>query len=513
MKTKINVKLTVSLMVVWLLTFGSCSKDFLEQNPYGVLTTDSYFTTADQLSSSLNTAYKSLHSVEFDLWVLYDVGSDDAEKGGESESDQIAYQDISMSRQLAGNAFVSRFYNNLYAGIARCNLVIDKSAGITSSTARVAQMVNEAKFLRGYYYFLLCSNWGDVPLVTHFLTPSELKLAKSPASAIWQQIESDLLDATNLPTKSQWASGNVGRATSGAAWGMLGKVYMFQHKYADAEQALEKVVLSGQYSLVNDFGSIWRRTGHNNAESIFEVQHKALQTPAQGTNVVRSNQSRDLQARGWGFDMPTQDLLNEFEPGDPRIIYTFIFKGDVFPQKAAGQTYVVENSKSPTGYSGRKIFQIESLRDANIGDQGVNIRLLRYADVLLLYAEALNENGKPAQALTYLNMVRKRARNTPLTDPERISCVYNLTVTGVRLPDVTTTDKVLLSQAIWHERRCELAMESIRRYDLIRTGRFEVRLEAAKPIAQVELPKHLMLPLPQTEIDVTNGILVQNSDY
>lgn len=508
-------KIKYLTIVILLLLTVSCDKEFLNQPPYGVLTTESFYKTQGELDAALIVAYNSLQTLERNMWVLNDIGSDDAEKGGESESDNAPWQDISISRQLTGNSLVSEFWTNLYAGIANCNMVIDKSTGIKSQPELVTRCVNEAKFLRGLFYSMLAANYGDVPLITHYLNSSELNQTRKPVAEVWAQVESDLIAATNLPTKSQWGSTGIGRATSGAAYTVLGKVYMFQHKYVEAEAALANIVKSDQYSLVADYGSIFRKTGQNNAESILEIQHLA-NVPGvwEGTWSVVFQHSRDLKARGWGFNTPTQDLLKEFEPGDPRIIYTFIFVGDEFPQKD-GSSYVVANQQSPTGYSNRKIFQIEVFRDANMYDQGVNYRYLRYSDVLLLYAEALNENNKQAQALLYLNMVRARARNTPKVDPERKSCAFNLSTSGSILPDVTTTDKLLLRNAIWHERRCELGMEMTRRWDLIRTGRFKERMEIAKAARgiTVDVPKELLLPIPQSEIDASMNLLVQNPDY
>jgi hypothetical protein len=223
---------------------------------------------------------------------------------------------------------------------------------------------------------------------------------------------------------------------------------------------------------------------------------------------------RDPGAGGWGFDCPTIDLLNEFEPGDPRVIYTFMFPGDVFPIDGTN-TYTVENTASPTGYNSRKAWIPWSERAGlNALDWDINYRYMRYSEVLLLYAESLNEVNKPDSALLLLNQVRARARNTSPSDPQRISCVWDLSHVGSLLPDVTTTDQTQLRQAIWHEQRVELAIEGHRRNMLLRTGQFKVRMETAKEYAGITVePWEWLLPVPQIEIEMSNNVLTQNSGY
>jgi hypothetical protein len=260
--------------------------------------------------------------------------------------------DISYSRQKASNTWITGFWGDCYAIIARCNEVIDKSAGTRGEAADIEKIVDQARFLRAMCYYHLVTSFGDVPLVNRFLGPSELDLKRAPAADIWAQIESDLKDATNLPTVSGW--NQSGRVTSGAVLSLLGKVYLTEKKYAEANSAFYRVVSSKEYQLVPDFGYIFRHEGENCAESIFEIQHKVnISGGNLGTWNGTFRMPRDNGAGGWGFDCPTVDLYNEFEEGDPRIIYTFMFKGDVFPS-SEGQAYTVENSESPTGYNCRK---------------------------------------------------------------------------------------------------------------------------------------------------------------
>jgi len=191
-----------------------------------------------------------------------------------------------------------------------------------------------------------------------------------------------------------------------------------------------------------------------------------------------------------------------------------MFRGDVFP-KDESSNYTVKDSLSPTGYNARKAYIPFSERAGlSWSDWDINYRYMRYAEVLLLYAESLNEVKKPGAALELLNQVRARARNTSPIDPQRISCIYDLSHSGPLLPDVTTTDQSLLRQAIWHEQRVELAIEGHRRNMLLRTGQFKDRMETAKVYAGVIVePYKWLLPIPQQEIELTNNLLQQNPGY
>ncbi|MEP7111101.1 MAG: RagB/SusD family nutrient uptake outer membrane protein, partial [Ferruginibacter sp.] len=197
--------------------------------------------------------------------------------------------------------------------------------------------------------------------------------------------------------------------------------------------------------------------------------------------------------------------------GDPRAIYSITFKGDVFPNGAS--TYTVSNPNSASGRANRKFFIVPAERTSpTIFDEAKSNHIIRYAEVVLLYAEALNENGKATEALTWLNKVRQRARTSPSNDPQRVSTTHDLSYTGQLLPDVTTTDQTTLRNAIWHEQRVELAMEGHRREYLVRTGRLSQRMAIAKSIGTFD-DKYTLLPIPLSDIDLSNGQITQNSGY
>lgn len=506
------------ILIFSALLTVACSEDFLEQTPTSAITEITYFKNVPELETGLFACYGVLGSFrgfEQDHWVNGDIGSDDAEKGA-PDLDQSTILEICFSRQTALNDWIFNLWINCYSIIARCNEVIDKSSGTQGNAADIEKIVDQAKFLRALCYYHLVIAFGDVPLVNKFLGPSELNLKRAPAAEIWAQIESDLVEAANLPNRSEWntPANQSGRITSGAVYGLLGKVYLTQKKYDLANAVFSKVVKSGQYSLVSDFGLIFRKAGENCEESVLEIQHKSnMSGGTLGTYSGPMRLPRDF-TNGWGYDCPTADLLKEFEAGDPRVIYTFIFKGDVFPIDGV-KTYTVENKDSPTGYNSRKAWIPFSERAGLSWQQfDINYRYMRYSEVLLLYAESLNEVNKQDSARMLVNKVRERARKTPATDPQRISCSFNLSRPTDLLPDVTTSNQAELRQAIWHEQRVELAIEGHRRWALLRTDRFKIRMEAAKGSKGCTVEPHeLLYPIPQNEINVSNNALTQNPGY
>lgn len=515
---KKNILLKV-IMAVAILSAVSCKKNLLDQPPYGVQTDVSYFRTSDDLNKTLTAAYSYLNvggfpPVEAALWGIGDVGSDDANKGGGPSTNQPGIYELQIAQQKATNNIISLYWSNLYGMIASCNLVIDKQSAVAGDATEINKIVNQAKFLRAYAYYQLVTNFDDVPMPLTYLDPQKVDLTKTPKADVWAQIEKDLTDASALPTKTQWGALNDGRATSGAALALLGKAYIFQRKYTQAEAAFKKVIDEGTYLLVADYGAIFRKaTGdNNNPESIFDIKHKTNVTSGgEGSTNYFFLMPFDNAIGGNGYNEATDDLVNEFEKGDPRAIYTISFRGDVYPNGTS--TYTQANNTSPSGRTNRKFFIVPAERTSpSIFDEAKSTHIIRYAEVVLLYAESLNENGKAGEALIWLNKVRQRARTTSANDPQRISTSYNLSYTGTLLPDVTTTDQTALRNAIWHEERVELALEGHRREYLIRTGRLAQRMAAAKGIAAFD-NKYSLLPIPQSEIDVSNGKIIQNDGY
>ena len=520
---KSYVKYSVIVFLISALPF-SCGEDFLDNPPVGAFTEDNYIKNVEELESILYACYSVLNTYYTDpgsfasliiqLFVFGNVGSDDAEKGS-SVNDELIMQDISMSMQLPPNYWVAMLWSINYDLIGKCNLVIDKAEEISISEEeleKLEKIVDQAKFLRAMGYYNLVTMFGDVPLVTHWLNDiNEMNYERSPESEVWNLIEQDLRDAADLPPRSQ---SEFGRVTHGAVHALLGKAYMWQEEYVKAIEAYTAIIESGEYQLVDDFGLIHRYEGENCAESILEFQEEM---GVDGGNMMSIAPIFRLPSDGgagwgWGFDIPTQDLVDEFEPGDPRLLYTVNFIGDEFPTPWG--TYTVENGASVTGYSTRKAWIPWEDRALDSYFQAQNWRYSRYAEVLLFYAEALNENQQSEQARTYLNMVRERARDTPKIDPQRISTVWDSTHTGELLPDVTTSEQTELREAIYHEQRVELAQEGHRRWILLRTNRFKEKMEAAKGDKGCTVEDHeLLLPIPGGEVQASQGTIKQNPGY
>jgi hypothetical protein len=357
--------------------------------------------------------------------------------------------------------------------------------------------VGEARFLRALFYFDLVRAWGEIPIVTSVIPA--LGLERGPVDDVYALIEEDLLAAIeSLPEKSEYEAKDLGRATKGAARALLAKVYLFQGDYPNAEKYALEVINSAQYDLQPEFGDANGEAGAHGVESIFEIGAAPFENTAQGGNQYANVQGvRGTPNRGWGFNRPTLDLQNSFEEGDPRLDSTVIVLGEMLDGiKINGDGATPDETRDEND----NLLQIECYNQKvwtagdNVPTQfGHNRRIIRYADVLLMAAEALNKNDKPADARQYLNEIRQRARG----DNDTI------------LPDITENDKTLLDEIIFHERRIELAMEGHRFWDLVRTGRAPAVLG---PLGFVT-GKHELLPIPQTEIDLTQRAIDQNDNW
>jgi hemoglobin-like flavoprotein len=278
------------------------------------------------------------------------------------------------------------------------------------------------------------------------------------------------------------------------------------------------VEADNDYQLLPDYGFNWTEAYENGSESVFEIANKMYdKNIATGSNVPHFFTSRRVSGyQGYGFHVPTQDLFDAYDADDPRITYVFTQTGDRY----AGDTEDQDNGESQSGYHDYKmtIPRIEK-QGYDVWMTPYNIRMIRYSDVLLLFAEALNENGKANEALIYVNRVRERARKTNPIDPKREKQAYMPAVTENTLPAITTTNQSELREAIWRERRCELAMEGWRRDDLMRQKRFgEVMRAYAKKYdtskgANFDDSRDYLLPIPQGEIDKSNNALSQNPNY
>jgi hypothetical protein len=348
--------------------------------------------------------------------------------------------------------------------------------------------------------------FGEVPLIDFAITDAvEANVPKSSVEKIYERIDADLQDAAALPIPRSWGTTYPGRLTWGAVKALHAKTHLQRNNWGHVSTLAGEVIASKQYDLNTPFNKIFREEGENCSESVWELQ--CTSTPElPGSNEIGSQYAEVQGCRGagdwnfgWGWHTPTQVLADAFETGDPRkdetLLYFYKTGGDpaTCPANTPWGEKPVANADVVNKYYNKKAYGSPDMRAKYTkGCYWINIRMIRYSDVLLMAAEADNEQGNTTDALKYLEEVRARARGG------------NNTI----LPEITVTNKDLLRAAIKHERRVELAMEWDRFYDLVRWGDAPSVLGSSGYQA-----KHQYLPLPQTEIDKSNGVLVQNPNY
>jgi hypothetical protein len=362
-----------------------------------------------------------------------------------------------------------------------------------------ARILGEAKFLRAYFYFNLVNIFGDIPLkLTPPLNKSEINKPKVSSEDIYEQIEKDLSGAWPV-LETEYTGADEGRATQGAALGLLAKAYLYQQKWSDVLTTITKIDELGIYQLQNVYKNNFIDSTQNNSESLFEIQHFSNQAPRIGSYLNQYfSPSKD---NGYYFDAPLQGFVNEFEVTtdgavDPRLDYTV---GRVGQKWINGEDF--DPSWSPTGFLQKKHAQPKT-EEPIIGDASLNYVYLRYADILLMKAEALNESNQTADALVPLNAVRKRARESYLHDADLPG------FGGVPvdlLPDVVSVDQQTVREAIRHERRVELGFEFHRYFDLIRYGQ-QVAEAALNGTGFDYADNEGRFLIPQSELDTNPAI-------
>ena len=491
---KIDIKKVLNFKVIAIasLFFGSgCSNNFLEVPPQGQQKAVQFWVSESDAAKAVNAIYANLRSwpnVAFAPIAVESMGSDDAEKGSDP-SDATFMNDFDNFTATSTEGVLSDFWNGQYQNINLCNQVLDNIPAIKMDATLQARYLAEAKFVRAYSYFRLVRAFGDVPL--RLATPKDASgynIPRTPKASVWTAIEQDLTDAANVLPQT-YSGADIGRATKGAAIGLHAKVAMYQSKWSDVVTLTNQVMTMG-YSLFPNFDQLFRVSNENSSESLFEIQCALVigNNDASNSQYSQVQGVRGITGGGWGFNIPTQDLVNEFETGDPRENATIIFRGqttssgDAIPGTVTNPMY---NHKSYVPFS-------DYVSGYNEGCQQ-NVRVLRYADVLLMNAEANAQLGNSAAALASLELVRARARAG----------------NNAILPRVTTTDKTQLLNAIYHERRVELAMEFDRYFDVIRQGRAATVFGPKGWKAN----KNEVWPVPQSEIDLSVGILSQNPGY
>lgn len=526
-----------------LLLFTGC-RDYLTEIEPGTTLLNDFFTSTAAAEQNVTGCYVPLmwefNHTYLSEWFIGDIVSDDALKGGGSTTDMADAYDMENWRTTSQNTLLLDFYRAQYQGIARCNLAIKYVSNMEIGTDSIFtptmkdRLLGEAHFLRAYYYFRLVRVFAGVPITTDVIDDSEKwGVPRASVEEVYNLILEDLTKANSmLQLRSAMTAENLGRATKGAAQAMLLKVNLYMASpywnkqlsqdpatyFAAAKQWGDSIIASGEYSLCPNYEDNFTLAGENGQESVFEIQYTEVPwgdygdgndpskfgyTAGSFTQILMRSRS-SLIGGGWGFDHPTQNLYDEFEPTDIRRDVAILNPVDSLIETPSVEIYLGSrylNNKygmyrDPADQGGG--YGKWSLHDSR---GPLNNRQIRYADVLLMYAEAALGAGDEAIARTYINMVRTR----------------------VGLSEITLADNA----ALRHERRVELAMEGHRWFDLVRwegvdgkglkahmdAYKLTESAEAQSHIQEFVAGKHEIFPIPQEEIQLNPTQMKQNNGY
>ncbi|MDC0468242.1 RagB/SusD family nutrient uptake outer membrane protein [Bacteroidia bacterium] len=485
----------IILMLLVLPSMFSCKK-FLDIDPLFTQDAENFFETPNDYQRALTGAYDLLQSSFMTVWVG-EIASDNSIAGGESVNDTEGLHEIeAMAHDAVNNELRSIFRWN-YAGVTRANYLLENKNNIDFEGKY--KIIAEATFLRAYYYFELVKYFGDVPLVVDKRLGADevTKIDRIPRSGVFAQIEKDLIFAA---AGLDWNDPVKGRVTKGACLSLLGKAYLYQNKFDQAASTLDQVIDQNQYELISEYNDLFKVNNEGHSESVFDVQYSGAEgggygcliclegNAAPGFQGIRQY-SGPIYGDGNSYNLPTQDLYDAFDVTDIRRDAT-VLDIDAFiadQPNSSDITYAIGGG-GHTGFYNNKYIK----RQGEIGlpdndlTSPVNYVVIRYADVLLMAAEAHNRATTPddSKAQDYLNQVRNRVNMSPIN------------ATGNAL-----------TEAIWLERRLELSGEGHRFFDLVRTGK------AADEINGFVSGKHELFPIPQVEIDLAGGNWSQNNNY
>lgn len=456
------------LYIFLILIHFSCSKEFTELSPISERNISAAYKTESDFTVAVNGAYDALQlpgTYGKMYLLLNEMRSDNVSNGAGATGISATLEDIDRHREISTATELSTSWSDSYKGIARCNIILDKiDASVLSETLK-KRYKGEVLYIRSLLYYNLAVLFGNIPLqLTDVPSPSALELKQVTAADVYAQIITDLTTAeTLLPAK--YTGADIGRATSGAVTTLLGKVYLTKGDKTAAVNALNKVVNSKLYTLATDYARLWGVANENGPESIFEVQFK---TGGQGEGSGYLEYFANVLGRSGGAgggNTPmtiTPDLLAAYKTGDLRYVKS-IYKNNKIPDTTYSIKYL---STQTTPFDGDN-----------------NWYVARYADVLLMLAEAL---GESAEAYGYINQVRARAG----------------------LPAISAATPGTFSEKLLLERQVEFAFENQRWQDLLRFN--AVKSTLSKHLVINETAVRTLFPIPQKEIDVSNGKIVQN---
>lgn len=537
--------------IVILLQFFvvvSCNSDFLERPPLGTLDEDTYLSTENAGYKLLVNCYQPI----VDHWnyqtMKFDMGdqlTDDCSKGGSDAGDRVRITELTRGNPLTTNEMITDLWNHRFkTAISNCNVFLNlitpdrlliETGGALVTEEKKKRWIAEAHFLRAFYYFDLAMMFANVPIIDKPLNVIDKStITRADASAVKEFILNDLsaaIQSNDLPKAAQLPLDEVGRVTHEAAQAFRARVNLFFNEYESAKNDLKEVIDSQAYDLIDNYEDLFNSAekGYLSKESVFITLRSYIPNYTGGSVCPQMNIGRGA-AGGWGGQCPTNDLVSEFEEGDPRLVHSVLSSGDIM-LKADGVKEVHDYS----GYDNyakqhsRKQYPDWSRRPVNsLLDTDWTFYHIRYADVLLMYAETLLETGGDKQTVVdILNKIRYRAFVTsPKSDSFAFYRKFNIPEDKVVTPEIFEEKyKVKISDdlkaAVRHERRVELAGEGMRLYDLLRWKMFVPTMQAFGKTAEgiysgagtIVTDKTWPYPIPQNEIDFVGGALLQNDNY
>ena len=517
-------KINLSIVFLFILTI-SCKDSFIENDPVGQVLESNYYESEEQIFKALVSAYDPLQwTFPEGKWTSYvmlgEIRSDNANAGGDpSNGDQPGWQAIDdFSNSSLTEESVS-FWKRGYWGIYRTNLLFENSK---VESATVDTYKAEAKFLRAVYHFDLFKAFGPVPIVDHVLQDGEFNtIERANITDLFTFITNDLIEAIDGLPDTKYTGSFAGRVSKTTAQALLGKVYLYwadmsnddKAKFDLAAEQLLAVISSGQYQLLDDYNDLFAFGAKNTEESVFEIQHTNL-VPHDwgGVQFIDGNMITQLcgvrglcasnpdYIEGWGFMLPTDDLNNFYLADDDYRRDAAILSLTELTSSGCSVDLAQQNTADFEGYWQQKYANYNAYTAPNGGDLNLqkdpNEPVIRYADVLLMYAEALvRGNGSSTEAMTHIDMVRERAAGPDASSFRTAQDLMNQE--GMTLLDV-----------IFYERRAELAGEGDRWFDLIRSGRADASLFDGEKASNFD-PSKLFLAAPQKDIDNTSGSITE----
>jgi len=535
-----NIYRNLTIVAGCTLLLAACSKDRLVVDPVNEFLSSNYYQTEDQVASALIGVYDPIGwSMAYGQWIsptmMGEIRSDNANAGGDpSNNDQPGWQELDDFTNTNSNVVLHPIYRKGYIGISRANALLDlteiESEAVTSYKA-------QAQWLRAYYHFELFRHFGPIPVVNQSLTPEDMNLERGTLSEVMQQIVSDCQEALpHLPLLAP--SGQEGRVTQGAAYALMGKAYLYWADlkgddpalFQSAADAFQSVVDLGAYQLQDDMQDLFVFDNRNTSESVFEIQHNPLWSSdwgwfegVDGNGMIQLCGVRGLCAEhpdyeaGWGFMSVTEGLYNHFLDDDTFRRDVAILSEEELAQQLADAGVSCDpiidmtqnNPVDYTGYWQEKYPNLKAFAGTNVNGgnehltKAQNTHVFRYADVLLMLAEALHRgSGDDGTAQMYIDIVRERAAGPGDNTGNFRSAATVMAEEGWSLQDL-----------IWYERRAELACEGDRWYDLVRSGRAEASLFAGDGDKEANFgPEDLWLPIALEETQIASGLTTYPDD-